>query len=146
MARIQADVGDRLDITAAQVDLRPARGMRSHSEFLEREDGSIAKTRVPIIETDFAFRLKAKEGDEIPLHKIRELLLDLRANGFNIKKFSSDLRLASADTLQILKKAGFNVEYLSVDKTDKPYLDLRNLIYEKRWVCHNIPLLTFEEE
>ena len=113
-------------------------------QIMEKEDGTFSKIRVPVIETDFALRLKAKEGDEIPLHKVRKFILDLRARGFNIKKVTADLRLLSADSLQILKNAGIDADYLSVDKDIQHYLNFRNLVYEKRWKFHKQPFLHFE--
>lgn len=111
---------------------------------VEREDGTFVKDMAPVIETDFVMRIKAKEGDRIPIHKLRKFILDLRAQGVNIFKFTADLRLASEDTLQLLQRAGINADYLSLDKTNKPYVDFRNMVYEHRWVCHRHPMLFFE--
>ena len=53
-------------------------------------DGRFERRKVPVVETDFAFRLKARPGDQIPLFKMRKFILDLRAAGFAIKKFTAD--------------------------------------------------------
>jgi len=111
---------------------------------IEQADGQFQKQRVPLIETDFVMRIKARAGDEIPQHKIRKLVLDLKTAGFNIAKYTSDLRLASTDTLQILKQAGIKAEYFSVDTDIKPYFDFRNLVYEHRWICYHNGYLHFE--
>lgn len=111
---------------------------------VENPDGTFREEMVPIIETDFVMRLKAKQGDRIPIHKIRKLVLDLRAAGFNIVKFSSDLQLASEDTIQILTQAGIESEIFSLDKKNQGYFDFRNLVCEKRWICHNHSLLYIE--
>lgn len=110
----------------------------------QKEDGTFVKYNMPVIETDFVMRIKAKEGDRIPIHKIRKLVLDLKAVGFIIAEFSSDLPLAAEDTFQLLSAAGVKTEYQSVDKDPKPYLDLINLIYEKRWICHRHPMILIE--
>lgn len=110
----------------------------------QRADGTYATYNVPIVETDFAMRIKAKDGDRIPIHKIRKLVLDLRTAGFIIGEFSSDLPLASEDTFQLLSSAGIKTEYQSVDKDPKPYTDFVSLIYEKRWVCHRQSMLLSE--
>jgi hypothetical protein len=107
-------------------------------------DGTFRKEMAPVLETDFAMRIKARKGDRIPIHKIRKLVLDLKASGFNIAKFTADLRLASEDTLQILKGAGINAEYFSVNTSMQPYFDFRNLVFERRWACHLHPYLYFE--
>ena len=119
-------------------------GIREYTEIdVEKEDGSFVPQRMPIIETDFVMRIKAREGNRIPLFKVRKLVLDLKRMGFRIK-FSADLKLASEDTTQILSRAGVEVKYLSVDKTDKAYLIWRNLVYEKRWSMHYHAMTLFE--
>jgi hypothetical protein len=112
--------------------------------IVTKEDGTFVNELSPIIETDFVMRIKAKDGDRIPIHKMRKFILDLRAAGVNVYLFSADLRLASEDTLQLLTKAGIRAEYFSVDKTSQPYIDFRNMAYEKRWVCHKHNMLFFE--
>ena len=111
---------------------------------VETDDGTFLKQKMPVVETDFCFRVVAKEGDRIPLHKVRKLILNLKAQGLNIKKVIFDLRLASEDTIQILTRAGIDAGYLSVDKDIKPYLDFKNLLFEGRWVCHKHEYLAFE--
>jgi hypothetical protein len=111
---------------------------------VETAEGTFAKQKVPVIETDFIIRLKAKEGDRIPLHKVRKLILDLKRNGLNIKIVTMDLRLASEDTQQILQKAGIKTDSLSVDRDIRPYLDFKNLLLEQRWICHPHKYLLFE--
>ena len=110
--------------------------------MIQNPDGTYEKQPVPVVETDFILRLKAKES--IPLHRIRELVFDLKANGFNIAEFSADLKLASEDTIQLLTKAGVKAEYFSVDTKNIPYTDFRNLVVDKRWVCHKHKMLYIE--
>lgn len=110
---------------------------------IETPDGSFERRSVPIIETDFAIRLKGKPGDEIPLYRIRKFILDLRSAGFNIF-FTADLALLSADTKQLLERAGIPCDYLSLDRTPDAYLAFKELVLEKRWICHWLPILHFE--
>lgn len=107
-------------------------------------DGTYKKEIAPVIETDFILRIKARDGDRIPLHKLRKLVLDLRTAGYNIFRFSADLVLASEDTRQLLQAAGIECEYISLDRTNQAYYDFVNLVHEKRWVCHRRPRLLFE--
>jgi hypothetical protein len=107
-------------------------------------DGTYKKEIVPVIETDFILRVKARDGDRIPLHKLRKLVLDLRTAGYNIFRFSADLVLASEDTRQLLQAAGIECEYISLDRSNQAYYDFVNLVHEKRWVCHRRPRLLFE--
>ncbi len=107
-------------------------------------DGSFKKASVPIVETDFVMRVKARPGGRIPLTRMREFILALKAAGVNIRKFTADLLLASEDTIQILTAAKIPAEYFSVDKTITPYMDWRNLCFEKRWLCHSHGWILFE--
>jgi len=111
---------------------------------VEMPDGTYSKQQMPVVETDFCFRLVAQEGDWIPLHKVRKFILDLKARGLNIKRTTFDLRLASEDTMQILNKAGIETDYLSVDEDTKPYMEFKKLIFEERWICHMHQYLMFE--
>ena len=107
-------------------------------------DSRFVPEAAPIVETDFVMRIIAPPGDSIPLFKVRKLVLDLRRAGFNIEGFTSDLELASKDTAQVLSVAGINVDYLSVDRDRKPYMDFASVVMEKRWLCHRHPYLFFE--
>lgn len=110
----------------------------------EREDGTLSVQKEAIVETDFVIRLKARDGDEIPLFRIRELILDLRNAGFVIEVFTADLRLASADSFQTLARSGIKCEYISLDKTPGPYIMVRDAIYEQRWVGYKHRRLLLE--
>jgi hypothetical protein len=52
--------------------------------------------------------------------------------------------MAAEETLQLLKSVGIDTELISLDKTNKIYFDFRNLVFEKRWVCHRHSLLLTE--
>jgi hypothetical protein len=80
---------------------------------------------------DLALRIKAMKGSEIDFSKIRQFIFYLQALGFPIKWFSCD-GWQSRDTQQQMKKAGFDVKELSVDKKAIPYNYLRSTIYEVR--------------
>ncbi len=102
----------------------------------ENEDGTFSEVPLPIIETDFILRVKAKKKDRIPLNKMRQTLFDLKRKGLNIRLVSADLRLLSEDTIQILNRNGLKAEYFSVDRNVQSNVDFRNLMQEERWLCH----------
>lgn len=102
----------------------------------ENEDGTFSSIRVPIVETDLIFRVRAKKGGKIRLSKMRELIIALRRKGIKFSVVSADLRLLSEDTRQILQKAHINSEYFSCDKTPQCAVDLRTIMSEDRWLCH----------
>lgn len=109
-----------------------------------KDSGEYETRQVPLIETDFVFRVRAKAGDKVPLFKLREFILDLRTFGFNIKKCTWDLALLSEDTKQLLSRRGIACEYLSLDKKPEYYRQFRDLISEQRWIMHKNSLLNFE--
>jgi hypothetical protein len=130
--------GDKLGISAAYVRNfkdRKSRDINTFQEVLET---------VPEIAVEWTTTIQAKPGKQIPLYKIRLFLLKLSRMGYLIGKITADLRLMSADTLQTLQKAGFDTEYVSVDKTSAPYFTLRTLAYEERIYLPNSELLKRE--
>lgn len=86
----------------------------------------------PLIVFDFLLRMKAKPGSEIILSDIRKLIYELKfVRKFNIKAVTMD-GFNTTDTMQQFRKKKLNAQYLSVDKTKMPYVDLREAIYEER--------------
>lgn len=120
---IHVDMGltnDRTGIACAYVD-----------SFVEIEGKKLPVVRVEWlvgIERSTAYKL----DDQIPLWKIRSFLVWLREKlGYSIKFVTFD-RFQSVDTIQLLKREGFDVDLLSVDKDDSVYLNLINLYLERR--------------
>lgn len=117
--------GDRLGITVVH---------RSKSVTVEKytASGAIDKVSENIYEVDLMLGIRAIPGSEIPLFKVREFFLWLRTSiGYNFGKITFD-GFQSADSMQLLKIAGFNTELLSVDRTDIPYINLRSCILDQR--------------
>lgn len=86
----------------------------------------------PLIVFDFVMRIKAKPGSQIELSEMRRILRRVRDDyGFNLKMVTFD-GFASVDSMQALRKAGFQVDYVSVDRNKQPYEDLREGIYDER--------------
>lgn len=113
--------------------------------YKENEGGTPLVIKHPVVETDFAMRIKAKEGDQIPFHRIRKLIIDLKkVYGFNINVVAADLNLLSADSRQTLTLAGFQTEYLSLDKHPELYRAFRDLVANRCWIAPYIPILHFE--
>jgi len=111
---------------------------------MQNEDGSYRDDLVPVVETDFTVRIKARGGDRIPFHKVRKLVLDIRQAGYHIALFTADLKNMSEDTQQLLMQAGIDTGDLSLDKKLQPYFTFRDIVQEGRWVCHYMPLLVTE--
>lgn len=117
--------GDRLGLAIVH---------RSKSITVEKYtvSGAIDKVSEDVYAIDLLLAIKAIPGSEIPLFKVREFLLWLKSYiGYNFKKITFD-GFQSADSIQLLKIAGFNTGLLSVDRTDIPYLNLRSCILDQR--------------
>jgi hypothetical protein len=130
--------GDRLGIGCAYVRNFRERKSRDINTFQE-----VIET-VPEVVLEWATAIEAVPGKQIPLYKIRLFLLQLSRKGYMIGKVTADLHMLSADTLQGLQKAGFETEYVSVDKTATPYFVMRNMVYEDRLYLPNMKLLKTE--
>jgi hypothetical protein len=95
------------------------------------EDGKTYYTTDIKIFIDFALRIKPKKNSEIDFSKIRSFVYYLESIGFLIKGCSYD-GYNSVDSQQQLKKYGFDVKELSVDRNEAPYNCLKSVIYEGR--------------
>ncbi len=108
-------------------------------------EGGMRVENLPIVETDFAMRIKARPGDKIPLNKIRKFIGDLKVTyGFNIQLVTYDYAALSEESIQILTRFGMKCEHLSLDKNPEIYRGFRTLVSEKRWCCHKNDYLHFE--
>lgn len=86
----------------------------------------------PHISIDAMLRLQAPTHGMIDFSKIIDFIVYLQQEcGYPIKSISFD-RFQSTHARQILAKLGFETPYLSLDKTDEPYIVLRSTIQEGR--------------
>lgn len=119
--------GDRLGLTIVHSD---------KSITVERytATGAIDKVSDNLYDIDIMLGIRSVPGSEIPLFKVREFLLWLNSYiGYKFMKITYD-GFQSADSIQLLKMAGFDAGLLSVDRTDVPYLNLRACILEQRLI------------
>jgi len=89
---------------------------------------------LPVVEVEWMVGIEPNRryvDDEVPLWKIREFLVWLKESGVNVVKVSFD-SFQSVDMMQLLQRRGFQVERLSVDKTDEAYRNLVTLYLERR--------------
>ena len=117
--------GDRLGIAASYIQgwrERKTRNMYTMEEITER---------VPEVVTEWSFGIEPTPGKQIPLFKVRMFIMWLAECGYPIHQVSCD-GFQSADNLQLLKRAGFKTELISLDKTPAPYFNFRSAIYEGR--------------
>lgn len=99
--------------------------------------------REPTTMTDFVFWIRAKPGQEIPIFKIKEFVLDLARLRYPIRKVTTD-GFQSALLRQELSLLGFQTDLISVDRTPDPYLYLKRAILESRHILPKSPELKRE--
>ncbi len=91
--------------------------------------------RRPFVVVDFMLRyeadLSADPPREIQIRWARELCLEMRRRGFNIRWFSFD-QFQSVDSMQVLENNGIEVKRVSTDLSIEPYRGLRDLFNEGR--------------
>lgn len=96
------------------------------------DDGTQVWTMMPHIVADLMLEVKPPKKGEIPLDKVRSLLITLRdVLGLPIKWVSYD-SFQSRDSMQILRRHGFECGLLSVDTSMEPYNTLKTAINEER--------------
>jgi hypothetical protein len=93
-------------------------------------DGLTHTINAPVVFTDLMLQIIPPTGSEIDLSKIREFVVFL-SRVYNIVMITFD-GFQSADSRQLLEKAGYPAGMLSVDRTDNPYMTLRNALFERR--------------
>jgi hypothetical protein len=94
--------------------------------------GKIHTIREPIFHTDFILCVECRPGQEVPIYKVKDLVIDLRSRGYPVARVSAD-GYQSANLLQDLKLVGFETDELSVDRKKDPYYYLKNTILESRY-------------
>ena len=89
----------------------------------------------PIIRVDLLLRVVAPPGGEIDVAAIRGLFFELqRRCMMQFGKVTYD-SFGSQESIKTMKDQGFNVDLLSMDKSDTPYETLRLAIYDERVLC-----------
>lgn len=81
---------------------------------------------------DFAIGIAPEQNKEVPLYKVQDFIIYLiKELGYPVACITAD-QFQSKQTLQNLEVAGFETDYISVDRTRDPYLFLRELVYNKQ--------------
>lgn len=93
-------------------------------------DGTVSTITQPHIVIDLMLRVAAVPGSEVDLSKIRSFF-EYLSTLFNLLKITFD-QFQSADSIQILKKLGFEAGHQSVDRTEEAYLMLRSAFFDRR--------------
>lgn len=113
------------------------------------ENGETATVRElrPIVKVDFVFSFKADKGAnppmEIQIRWARELATELKRRGFRIKRFTFD-GYESRDSMQQLEKIGIESKKVSTDRSNEPWRNLMDVMYDGRLIAAHRDLLVDE--
>ena len=140
MAVTDAGMEDRHPYTADLEDRHPCLSNSSGCPSFSRGSGSQPATTVTV---ELMTRFMPPPGGEVDLAKVREFIIALRERGFNIAGVSYD-GFQSADSQQILRRHGFVVKTVSVDRNMSQYQMLKELAQEGRLTLYRYPPF-FEE-
>jgi hypothetical protein len=103
-----------------------------------RKDGTWYEDRAPIVVVDFMLQVKPPQVGEIDLSKVRAFICCLRDYGVPIWRVTYDGH-QSRDSMQIMRKLGFDALLYSVDRTDEAYLSLKQALMEERIQMYHYP-------
>jgi hypothetical protein len=140
-----------LDVGLKKDSFGFALGYISHMQYVEREyfdemeqEIRTIKERVPFVVIDMVLEI-VKEDDfgEVDLGRVRTLIFNLKRFGYKIKYGSAD-GFQSVDMMQILRKKGITMDYISMDRTTEPYECFRSAVYDNRVKCIYHPKLEIE--
>ncbi len=95
-----------------------------------KPDGTRSVVEYPFIIIDFMLRINPPVASEIDLSKIRAFALYI-SKLYPLAMITFD-GFQSADSKQLLQKAGFDARLQSIDRDDKPYLAVRSAHFERR--------------
>lgn len=114
------------------------------AEVRRLQNGEMFDSEDIVHKLEFAVRILAKPGSEIPFYKIRNFIYYLKFElGYNILLVTCD-SYQSVDTIQQMNLNGVTAKTQSVDRTMAPYTTLKNAINEGRLILPHIPVLEYE--
>lgn len=139
-----AVTGDRAGIAMAHVVRKEE--FESQVQLDNGEMTTIRELR-PIVKVDFVFSFQAERGvnppREIQIRWARELAFELKKRGFRIKRFTFD-GFESRDSMQILERSGIESKRVSTDRTNEPWRNLMDVMYDGRLIAKERELLIDE--
>lgn len=89
------------------------------------------KITMPYFKEIFQVAIGAPRGDRMSFQKVINFIVWLKKAGFNIAIISTD-QYQSSYVRENLTQQGFVCEKVSVDRTEDPYIGLRNLLQDQR--------------
>ena len=89
------------------------------------------KITMPFLKEIFQVAIGAPRGDRMSFQKVINFIVWLKKNGFNVVLVSTD-QYQSSYVRENLTQQGFPTEKVSVDKSEDPYIGLRNILQDQR--------------
>ena len=89
------------------------------------------KIEMPFFREVFSVGIEAPRGDRLSFQKVVNFILWLRRQGFNIGTISTD-QYQSSYLRELLTAQGFKTNKISVDRSEDPYIGLRNILNDQR--------------
>ena len=77
---------------------------------------------------DFCLGIESKNHESVDILKILEFVYSLKSKGYPLKMVSTDNHQGEIARQIVAKKGGVKTEYLSMEKSKEPYLNLKNII------------------
>lgn len=77
---------------------------------------------------DFCLGIESKNHESVDILKILEFVYSLRSKGYPLKLVTTDNHQGEIARQLVAKKGGVKTEYLSMEKSKEPYLNLKNTI------------------
>ena len=99
----------------------------------------------PKMTTVLTLRIVPSQSSEIPISRVRKIVLDLVTWGFYVTKVTYD-QFQSAESIQALVQLGVESDNLSVDRTLEPYNALKEALFEDRLDIYEYPWITREAQ
>lgn len=115
-----SETGDRTGIAGVCID-----GSKIVTDYEGR------KTNMPYFKEVFSVGIERPTGDRLSFQKVVNFLLWLRRNGFSIGTISTD-QYQSSYMREVLNGQGFHTDKISVDRSEDPYIGLKNILYDQR--------------
>lgn len=114
-----------------QIDERLRKELAKEGIIIDMTDEELNIVRKGII-GDLNFQIVARPGDEIQLSTLRDFVIHRLKEelGFDIVFVSYD-QWQSKDSIQIMQQNGIQAKEISVDRSNKPYDDWKELAYQQ---------------
>ena len=135
------DVDYFIHVDLAKKHDRAAVSMAHVDRWETRSFGGAETEPGPVIVVDFVMWWTPTKDKTIDFQQVREFIVNLRREGFNIKLVTFD-RWRSDDMIDYLNSVGIRSEVLSVDV--KHYTDMQMLVIESRLFGPEEPILLKE--